>query len=192
MSYVFYVRGARALKFDEKFQKVVPKSCWGCVGGHFQTETLCCRFWTIEQGFEIGKKLQYDISKMRGRGQWPFGTFPKIHPFWYHHPSLSKQCTYMSVSVGRDKWSKMRLNFFWSFTVIKRFDFLNCFEEILSISTRNRRFFAIFEVGIEPSCNFFSHFPHPAETDPYTGSPFFKSGLFKWAFAGFFFVFFYR
>ena len=24
-----------------------------------------------------------------GGGQRLFGTFPKIHPFWYHHPSLS-------------------------------------------------------------------------------------------------------
>ena len=26
---------------------------------------------------------------MRGRGQRPFGIFPKIHLFWYHYPSLS-------------------------------------------------------------------------------------------------------
>ena len=31
----------------------------------------------------FGKKLQYDFPKMRGGGgQRPFGTFPKIHPFW--------------------------------------------------------------------------------------------------------------
>ena len=31
----------------------------------------------------FGKRLQYDFSKMRGGGgQRPFGTFPKIHPFW--------------------------------------------------------------------------------------------------------------
>ena len=37
-------------------------------------------------------KLQYDIPKMRGReggGQRLFGTFPKIHPFWLRHRSLS-------------------------------------------------------------------------------------------------------
>ena len=25
---------------------------------------------------------------MRGGGQRAFGIFPKIHPFWYRHPSL--------------------------------------------------------------------------------------------------------
>ena len=28
------------------------------------------------------KNSQYDYPKMRGGGQRPFGTFPKIHPFW--------------------------------------------------------------------------------------------------------------
>ena len=36
-----------------------------------------------------GKKAQYDFPKMRGGGdQRPFGTFPKIHPFWNSRPSL--------------------------------------------------------------------------------------------------------
>ena len=35
-----------------------------------------------------GKKAQHDFPKMRGGGQRPFGTFPKIHPFWLGHPSL--------------------------------------------------------------------------------------------------------
>ena len=35
------------------------------------------------------KKLQYDFPKMRGgEGQRPFGIFPKIHLYWYCHPSL--------------------------------------------------------------------------------------------------------
>ena len=32
-----------------------------------------------------------DFPKMsgeRGGGAWPFGIFPKIHPFWWRHPSL--------------------------------------------------------------------------------------------------------
>ena len=34
------------------------------------------------------KKLQHNFPKMRG-GQRPFGTFPKIHPFWYRRqPSI--------------------------------------------------------------------------------------------------------
>ena len=36
-----------------------------------------------------GKKAQHDFPKMRGGGdQRPFGTFPKIHPFWKSRPSL--------------------------------------------------------------------------------------------------------
>ena len=35
------------------------------------------------------KNLQYDFPKMRrGGGQRPFGTFPKIHPFWKGEASL--------------------------------------------------------------------------------------------------------
>ena len=37
-----------------------------------------------------GKKAQHDFPKMRGGGdQRPFGTFPKIHPFWNSRPSLT-------------------------------------------------------------------------------------------------------
>ena len=35
----------------------------------------------------LSRNPQYDFPKMRG-GQRPFGTFPKIHPFWWHHLSL--------------------------------------------------------------------------------------------------------
>ena len=40
-----------------------------------------------------GKKAQHDFPKMRGGegGQRPFGTFPKIHPFWRCGTSLSIQ-----------------------------------------------------------------------------------------------------
>ena len=31
---------------------------------------------------EIERNLQLDFPKMRGGGQPPFGTFPKIQPFW--------------------------------------------------------------------------------------------------------------
>ena len=37
----------------------------------------------------LSQNPQYDFPKMRGGGQRPFGTFPKIHPFWWGHPSLS-------------------------------------------------------------------------------------------------------
>ena len=43
------------------------------------------------------KKLQHKFPKMRG-GQRPFGTFPKIHPFWYRrHPSLTSSITWSSM-----------------------------------------------------------------------------------------------
>ena len=35
------------------------------------------------------KNLQYDFPKNEGGGQRPFGTFPKIHPFWKGKASLS-------------------------------------------------------------------------------------------------------
>ena len=31
---------------------------------------------------DFAKHVQYDFPKMRGEGQRPFGTFPKIHPCW--------------------------------------------------------------------------------------------------------------
>ena len=34
------------------------------------------------------KKLQHNFPKMSGGGQRPFGTFPKIHPFWKGNASL--------------------------------------------------------------------------------------------------------
>ena len=44
---------------------------------------------TVEGSVAIIKKAQYDFPKMRGGGvQRPFGTFPKIHPFWKSRPSL--------------------------------------------------------------------------------------------------------
>ena len=39
------------------------------------------------------KNLQHKFPKMRGGGQRPFGTFPKIHPFWKGSASLSPMCT---------------------------------------------------------------------------------------------------
>ena len=39
----------------------------------------------------------------------PFGTFPKIHPFWWHHPSLSKTklamtCPELQFANFAQKW----------------------------------------------------------------------------------------
>ena len=37
----------------------------------------------------LSRKAQYNFPKMRGGGQRPFVTFPKIHPIWKRAPSLS-------------------------------------------------------------------------------------------------------
>ena len=35
--------------------------------------------------------MQHDFLRMRGgRGQRPFGTFPKVLQFWWRHPSRSR------------------------------------------------------------------------------------------------------
>ena len=36
----------------------------------------------------LSRKAQCNFPKMRGGGQKPFGTFPKIHPFWWFPYSL--------------------------------------------------------------------------------------------------------
>ena len=51
----------------------------------------------------LSRNPQYDFPKMRGEGQRPFGTFPKIHPFGWRHLSLMKQ----SLS-DREKWRKIK------------------------------------------------------------------------------------
>ena len=56
---------------------------WGKVGGHFHSNNLCCRFWTFQQDMKLKKRLQDHFTKMRGEGEKPFRTFPKIHPFWW-------------------------------------------------------------------------------------------------------------
>ena len=40
-------------------------------------------FGKASKGHEIKKKLQDHFTKMRGKGEKPFKTFPKIHPFWW-------------------------------------------------------------------------------------------------------------
>ena len=42
---------------------------------------------------KIENNLQYDFPELRGGDQRPFGTFPKIHPFWCGRPSLMYQFT---------------------------------------------------------------------------------------------------
>ena len=47
----------------------------------------------------LSRNLQYDFPKMRGGGQRPFGIFPKIHPFWWGHPSLTVVTIKTNVTI---------------------------------------------------------------------------------------------
>ena len=62
------------------------------------------------------KNLQYDFPKNAGGGQRPFGTFPKIHPFWKGKASLITSATLsnsiLSKNVMKSIWS-------WKITVIQ-------------------------------------------------------------------------
>ena len=63
-------------EFLEKFQKG---------GGSFPIQKFMLQIFAIINASSVmysGKKAQHDFPKMRGGGQRPFGTFPKIHPFW--------------------------------------------------------------------------------------------------------------
>ena len=70
-------------EFLEKFQK-------GGRGGSFPIQKFMLQIFAIINASSVmysGKKAQHDFPKMRG-GQRPFGTFPKIDPFWKCEASL--------------------------------------------------------------------------------------------------------
>ena len=48
------------------------------------TQNFCVKKWWVEPLLQI---LENNYLKIRG-DQWPFGTLPKLHPFWWHQPSL--------------------------------------------------------------------------------------------------------
>ena len=54
------------------------------------------------------KQLPYDFLKIRGEGggigvQGPFGTFPKIPPFWRRHPSPKLKVSLKSREVTAER-----------------------------------------------------------------------------------------
>ena len=68
-------------------------------GGHFQSKKFILKIFAIIDDTSVmnfRKKMQYDFPKMKGwggaggGGQRPLGIFPKIHPFWHRHPSLTQ------------------------------------------------------------------------------------------------------
>ena len=70
-------------EFSEKFQRG---------GGSFSIQKFILQIFAIIDDTSVmnfRKNLQYNFPKNEGGGQWPFGTFPKIHPFWKGKASLS-------------------------------------------------------------------------------------------------------
>ena len=73
-------------EFSEKFRR------GGGGGGSFSIQKFILQIFAIIDDTSVmnfGKNLQYDFTKMRGGGQMPFGSFPKIHPFWRCGASLT-------------------------------------------------------------------------------------------------------
>ena len=62
-------------------------------GGSFSIQKFMFAIIDDTSVMNFGKNLQHNFPKMRaggGRGgQRPFGTFPKIHPFWMGSASLT-------------------------------------------------------------------------------------------------------
>ena len=53
-------------------------------GGSFSIQKFMLQIFAIIDDTSVmnfRKNLQHNFPKMRGGGQRPFGTFPKIHPF---------------------------------------------------------------------------------------------------------------
>ena len=70
-------------EFSEKFQRG---------GGSFSIQKFILQIFAIIDDTSVmnfRKKLQYNFLKNEGGGQLPFGTFPKIHPFWKGKASLT-------------------------------------------------------------------------------------------------------
>ena len=77
------------------------------VEGHSNPKIYVTDFGPLNRAFWAWywKKLQHDFPKMRGGRQRLFGTFPKIHPFWRHYPSLSNwTCTWIMTAhvIGQE------------------------------------------------------------------------------------------
>ena len=70
----------------------VPKG-----GVSFSIQKFMLQIFAIKDDTSVmnfGKNLQHNFPKMSGGGgQRPFGTFPKIHPFWKGKASLSQPIT---------------------------------------------------------------------------------------------------
>ena len=63
--------------------------------GTFQKYTTCMVFKAVQ----LFKKSATWFSENEGGGQRPFGTFPKIHPFWWGGASLTLRAKYMTLEI---------------------------------------------------------------------------------------------
>ena len=72
------------------------------------------------------------ISQKLGGGQWHFGAFPKIHPFWRRHPSLiPKQPSQVTVVDPRRQTFNFATTFKCSSTEISLLEF-SFYPQLLS------------------------------------------------------------
>ena len=81
----------------------------------------------------FGKNPQHDFPKMRGGGQRPFGTFPKIHPFLKGQASLSlRACSSQILAINNGCALTLAgspstvCNFFAGGMLEKAFNILSC------------------------------------------------------------------
>ena len=83
-------------EFSEKFQRG---------GGSFSIQKFILQIFAIIDDTSVmnfRKNLQYNFPKNEGGGQWPFGTFPKIHPFWKGNASLNFVFHLIEPSLRRE------------------------------------------------------------------------------------------
>ena len=59
----------------------------------------------IYSAISMVKNLQHNFPKMRGGGQRPFRFFPKIHPIWRSHPSLTNMQDRRNIAKKTPGWS---------------------------------------------------------------------------------------
>ena len=88
-------------EFSEKFQRggggIFNPKKYIADFGNFKQGFWSMKFHTIWPSYLLTymqpylslKKWQHNFPKMRGGGQRPFGIFPKNHPIWRSHPSLT-------------------------------------------------------------------------------------------------------
>ena len=78
----------------------------------------------------FGKNLQRDFPKMRGGGQRPFGTFPKIHPF------LKGQASPCNTSIPNIHFTIQKIMINWLFCAKKCWAFFHWGAPILNFSLK--------------------------------------------------------